>query len=221
MASVRERFLLSLLEALPIPQEGEPAVLIGIDGVDGAGKTVLADELGTRLASLAPVERISIDGFHHDRAVRYHRGRRSAKGFWLDSYDYEAFRKAVVDPFRAGTGTFLSASHDLESDAILTEPRLPVRTGSIVVVDGIFLHRPELREVWDFSLFLDVPFAESVRRLSHRDGTSPIPSAPENRRYVEGQRIYLTECAPASHASLVIDYADVENPRIMPRAAAG
>jgi len=67
----------------------EPDVLrVGIDGVDGAGKTTFADELAAALAPFGrPVIRAGVDGFHHPRAVRYRRGRESPEGFFRDSYD--------------------------------------------------------------------------------------------------------------------------------------
>ncbi len=41
-----------------------------------------------------------------------------------------------------------------------------------MVIDGIFLHRDELVEAWDYSIFLDVPFEVSVARMAVRDGSA-------------------------------------------------
>lgn len=213
--NARAEFVDALAGALPLPARDGPNLIVGIDGVDGAGKTRLADELAVRLASSVTVVRVSIDGFHRQRADRYRRGRSSAEGFWLDSYDYTAFREAVIVPFTAGEGTFLPAVHDVETDEILTGPRLETPRGSVLLVDGIFLHRRELRDVWDYSIFLDVPFEESVRRMSLRDGSPAHPESEPNQRYVGGQRIYLAECDPAARANLHIDYADLARPVIM------
>ena len=43
--------------------------------------------------------RVSIDGFHRPRAQRVARGR-GPETFYEDSYDYAAFRRAVIEPFR-------------------------------------------------------------------------------------------------------------------------
>lgn len=44
---------------------------VGVDGVDGAGKTFFADELAGLLAARGvPVIRASVDGFHHPAEVR-------------------------------------------------------------------------------------------------------------------------------------------------------
>ena len=210
-----EALIASLAERVP-PTEADGAnVIVGIDGVDGAGKTRLAQALTEHLRKTREVVHVSIDGFHALRAHRYRRGRDSPEGFWLDSYDYEAFHREVVTPFRAGAGTYLPAAHDVETDAVLTRPRRDVPRGTILVVDGIFLHRPELRDIWDLSVFLDVPFRESARRMGPRDGLPLDPDAPENARYVGGQRLYLDECRPAERATVLVDYADFDRPAIV------
>lgn len=214
MTDHRSMFLSELADAVPLPSPAGPSILVGIDGVDGAGKTVLADQLADALRGRTRVERVSIDGFHRVRAERYSRGRHSPEGFWQDSYDYDAFHREVVRPFRAGTGTFLRAAHDVDTDDVLDGPREQVVAGSLVIVDGIFLHRPELRNIWDFTLFLDVPFRESARRMSTRDGLPADPDAPENARYIGGQRIYLEQCDPRGSADLVVDYGDLSRPSI-------
>jgi len=61
-------------------------VRVGIDGVDAAGKTTPADELGQRLRALRrPVIRSGIDHFHNPREVRYAKGSESPDGYYEDS----------------------------------------------------------------------------------------------------------------------------------------
>jgi uridine kinase len=80
---------------------------------------------------------------------------------------------------------------------------------SILLIDGIFLHRPELLAYWDASVFLRTDFSVSVARCAARDGSSPDPAAPSNRRYVDGQQLYLRSCQPEAKATIVIDYISV------------
>jgi uridine kinase len=123
----------------------------------------------------------------------------------LDSYDYAALRTHLIDPLGpGGAGVYCAAVFDH-----VTDSRLPVRTqmasaGSVLVLDGLFLHRPELRDIWDFSIFLDAPFEVTIPRGAVRGpgwGGSPDPAAPSNRRYVEGQQICLRENAPQARAN--------------------
>lgn len=83
-----------------------------------------------------------------------------------------------------------------------------------VAVDGLFLHRDELADAWDVSVFLDVPFTVSVPRGAARDGGEPDPVHPSNARYVEGNRLYFAACAPWERATVVVDNTDLARPRI-------
>jgi hypothetical protein len=95
-------------------------IRVAVDGPDAAGKTTLADELASVLRGRGrTVIRASIDGFHRPRAERYKRGPDSPDGYFQDSFDYEALRQELLDPFglggtrryrRAGTGSLLEFS---------------------------------------------------------------------------------------------------------------
>lgn len=192
-----------------------PFVLrVGIDGVDGAGKTHFADELpGMLSASGRPLIRASVDGFHNPRAVRYRRGRNSPEGFYRDSYDYGAFERVLLTPLSpGGSGRYRTAVHDVALEQPVTVPEQKAEAGAILILDGIFLHRPELRGFWDVSVWLEVPFEISVARMARRDGSSPNPEAERNRRYVEGQELYRLEAEPTKHATFVIDNSDLKTP---------
>lgn len=195
----------------------DPFTRVGIDGADGAGKTTFADELARILvAQDRHVVRASVDGFHNPRAIRYRQGRASPEGYFQDSYDYPAMRRALLDPFGpGGSGRYRMALFDHVADAPVDVPERVAAAGAIVIVDGIFLHRPELAGCWDISVFLDVAFAVSASRMATRDGSDPDPAASANRRYVEGQRLYLAACDPRSHATIVVDNNDVAAPRIV------
>ena len=86
-----------------------------------------------------------------------------------------------------------------------------------LIVDGIFLHRPELGSYWDLSIFLKVDFDVSVPRGAARDQTPDAidPETPAYQRYVGGQRRYLAECAPERQADIVIDYNDLQAPEVV------
>lgn len=194
-----------------------PFVLrVAIDGVDGAGKTTFADELAHVLAdSGREVVRASVDGFHNPKSVRYRLGRVSPEGFYRDSYDYEALRAYLLEPLSpGGSGRYRTAVYDVRAETPVTVTEQQAQPGSLLLFDGIFLHRPELRGYWDLSVWLEVPFRVSVPRGAGRGPGygSPDPDAESNRRYVEGQKLYLTECNPQAHATFVIDNADLMTP---------
>lgn len=93
---------------------------------------------------------------------------------------------------------------------------MPVEPDTVLLVDGIFLQRPELQSTWDAALFVDVPFTESVPRGNARfpGPHDSDPEAESNGRYVDGQRLYLDEVRPRQRATWVLDNTNLRRPRI-------
>jgi uridine kinase len=193
---------------------GPRCVRVAVDGVDGVGKSTFAGALAAALTSRGrAVVHLSADDFHQPRAARHRRGRDSPEGFWLDSYDYPALVRDVLRPFGPeGSRRYRRAAHDLRTDAVLDLPWRTAAPGTVLILDGLFLHRDELTGFWDFSVFLDAPFEVTVARMARRDGSHPDPRHPSVARYVGGQRLYFAACAPWERADVVIDNRDVTRP---------
>lgn len=179
--------LADALAALP------DAARVAIDGVDAAGKTTIADELAVVLRDRGEqFERVCADDFLRPAAERHRRGRESAEGYYLDSFDHDALRRSVL------------------------------ATRGRVLVDGIFLMRPELNDLWDFRVFVDVSIEESIRRGAGRDaehlGSAEAAERLYRRRYAPAQRRYLAELRPQRLADVVVDNSVPESPRVAFRA---
>ncbi|MDI1262064.1 MAG: uridine kinase [bacterium] len=211
--------LLDRLAAAIVANHPERIVRVAIDGVDGAGKTTFADALAPLVSVKGrPAIRASVDDFHHPRAVRYARGRFSPDGFYLDSYDYDAFRRRLLDPLSPdGSGRFAARQFDLDADRPLELEWQQAPPGAALIVDGIFLHRPVLRSCWDLSVFLQVDFDVSLPRGAARDRNFDVidPASQRHQRYVGGQKLYFAECAPEQAADIVVDYNDLQTPKVL------
>jgi uridine kinase len=192
-------------------------VRAAIDGVDGVGKTTLADELAPAVAAHhRPVIRASIDGFHNPRSVRYRQGRNSPEGYFQDSFNLTALTTVLLTPLGpGGSRLFRRAVFDYKVDEELATPFETADQDAILLFDGVFLHRPELTPHWDLSLFLDSSFEVTVPRMAGRGGGSPDVNAKENRRYVEGQEFYLRTHEPRRAATMVINNEDLAWPEVV------
>lgn len=197
-------------------------VRVAVDGVDGVGKTTFAGELAGALRDKGrDVVHVSADGFLNPRAVRYQRGRNSPEGFWLDSYDYETLAHDVLEPFGpGGSRRYRPAARDVRTDQVLDLAWRTARPDTVLLLDGLFLHRDELVRRWDFSLFLHAPFEVTVARLAGRDGSHPDPSHPSVARYIGGQRLYFAACTPWQRATVLIDNTDLTRPALAKSPAA-
>lgn len=207
--------LIELLAEKIVAVTGSHPVRVGIDGVDGVGKTVLANELANAIAG-RPVIRASIDGFHNPRSIRYRRGRNSPEGYFLDSFNYPALTTVLLTPLGpGGTRRYQRANFDYRTDVEITRPVETADEDAILLFDGVFLHCPELVSYWDFSVFLDAPFEVTIPRVAARDGSSSDVGALENRRYIEGQKLYLQTSEPKSLATIVINNKNLVSPEIV------
>lgn len=193
-------------------------IRVAIDGVDAAGKTTLADELASSLEALGrPVIRASIDGFHNPASIRRRRGPSSPEGYFHDSFDREALTGCLLRPLGPGGSlTFRRAVFDFRTDRAVEAPAEHADPAAVLIFDGVFLLRPELREHFDFSIFLRADFRVTVARAERRDlelfGSVEEIRRRYRERYVPGQRLYLTEVQPERWASVVVDNDDPLHP---------
>lgn len=199
-------------EILQLPWR--PTLLIGIDGDAGSGKSTFALELIQTLAtSERPIIQASIDSFHNPAEIRYGRGRQSAEGFFLDSHNQDFLSALLLAPLSpGGSRLFRRATFDHRTDSPVSAPEEYAEEGSILIFDGLFLHRPELRNYWDLSIYLDVRMETGFSRCAARGDGSADPFAESNSRYREGQLLYRQQCNPSDQATIVINNEDLDDP---------
>jgi uridine kinase len=105
----------------------------------------------------------------------------------------------LLAPFAAGE-RFRRRAYDIPSDTVLDVAPEAAAGDAVLLLDGLFLHRAELRAWWDLSILLDVPAAVAAERLLLREGK------PTRHRYRRGQELYFADAEPARHASLVLPW---------------
>lgn len=193
-------------------------IRVAIDGRTASGKTTLADELAEVLGKTGrEVIRTSIDGFHRPKVERYARGRHSAEGYYYDARDLPAINALLLSPLGpGGDRRYRTASFDLDNDQpIEQEPQL-APADAILIVDGTFLQRPELRDGWDLAIFVETSEQVSEQRGVDRDAER-LGGAEATRelyavRYKPAFDIYERTCAPASAADAIFNNDDFARP---------
>lgn len=198
----------------------ERPVRIAIDGRTASGKTTLSDELADHLRrSRRAVIRTAIDGFHRPKAERYARGRHSAEGYYEVSRDLVAVRTLLLDPLGpGGNRRYRTASFDLKTDRPIEQEPLTASADAILIVDGTFLQRPELRDGFDLTIFVETSRNVADRRGIARDaallGGTDAAARLYAERYGPACDLYWRLCAPASIADAVFHNDDVSHPRL-------
>ncbi|PZQ91773.1 MAG: uridine kinase [Leifsonia xyli] len=188
-------------------------IAIGIDGRTASGKSTFADDLAREFERRGfATARASLDDFLRPAEQRYRAGRFSPEGYYRDAYAYDVFRRVLVEPFRlGGSAAFVTAAFDKERDVQL-QPKW--RTGPedmFLIVDGGFLDRPELRGVWNYTIWLDADDGVRAERLYARDGIQP--GSEHAGRHEGAHELYERDAHPRQAAIAIIDNTDPDHPR--------
>ena len=215
MASDRLRVLGDLAATIAGLSLGRP-LRVAVDGRTAAGKTTLADELAALVRARGrPVIRTSIDGFHRPRAERYARGRYSAEGYYHDARDLPAVMALLLAPLGDhGDRSYRTASFDLDNDRALEQQPQRAPADAVLIVDGTFLQRPELRGGFDLTIFVAtspvVAEQRAVDRDAARSGGADAVRKLYAERYGAAFDLYARLCAPEQMADIVVDNDDLE-----------
>jgi HAD superfamily hydrolase (TIGR01549 family) len=202
-----------LVEIQKRKEKNKPFVL-GITGIDGAGKTSFAAALEKHLASLNyQVQTIHLDDFHNPRAIRY-AGEDQAENYYKRSFNLGELITKVLKPLRekAEYSVTLSVLNP-DTDKYDTEKEYTFNPDTIVIFEGVFLFREEFTQYIDYKVFLDIPFEESKRRAKVRDSQAAIEKY--ETKYLPAQRKYLSSFPPETYADMIIDNINWEYPSII------
>src|ERR1700722_19402706 len=179
-------------------------------GRPAAGKTTLADELARLLRTRGgEVIRTSTESFHRPRAQRYRRGEFSPEANYHDSFDYDALRRVLLDPLGPdGDRRYQRAVYDLDTDTALSRPATTAAADAVLLLDGVFLLRPELIDRWDLSIFVSVAFERTLDRARIRDlallGSTAEVERRFRDRYIPAQKLYFATARPTDHADIIV-----------------
>ena len=204
----RDELLSRLAEAVKSVTIAHPT-RVAIDGVPGAGKTTLADELAVVLrAQGREVIRATIEDFLNPRSVR-HPWSDSPEGWYSHNTDLDALQRVLLVPLGPdGDRRIQRAVYDKATDIAVSPPVTTAAINAVLLFDGVFLLRKELFDRWDLRIFVSATFENALERSRIRDQT-PLMSADEvekryRSRYIPSQQFYLETIRPAEHAEIIV-----------------
>ena len=212
----RDELLIGLAEAVRSVTVAHPT-RVAFDGIPGAGKTTLADELAVVLrAQGREVIRATVEDFLNPSSVR-HPWSGSAEGWYSHNTDVGALRRVLLDPLGPdGDRRIQRAIYDKATDTSVSAPVTTSAIDAVLLFDGVFLLRSELLERWDLRILVSATFETALDRSRIRDQT-PLMSADEverryRRRYMPSQRFYFETIRPAERADIIVYNEDPQQP---------
>jgi uridine kinase len=194
-------------------KQKDRAFVIGINGIDGAGKTTFAKALEKYLKSdNYQTQAIHLDDFHNPRAVRYS-GKDQPDNYYKRSFNINLIIEKLLAPIqqKARKSTRLTLL-DVNSDKYDIAKDYSINRDTIVIFEGVFLFRKELAPYIDYKIFLDIPLEESKKRAKERDAPEIVNKY--DVKYLPAQVKYLEEYPPPRTADVIIDNTDREYPRL-------
>jgi uridine kinase len=181
--------------AIPNDQRTDAPLIVGIDGAGGAGKSTLAR--GIDDANAGRVSIVRCDDFYHPLTGAQN-SRLTAEEAYEHYFDWRRLRDEALMALRSGQRARYQRygwSTDRLAEWVEAEPR------EILVVEGVFSMRPELRPLLDIAIFIETPREERQRRMLARRQDSAAWMA----RWMSAEDWYLEHVAPHRHADLVVE----------------
>jgi uridine kinase len=201
LAPVRQDVIDSLADEI-LRDHGHGRVIVAIDAEDAAA----ADAFGADLVELLKKRGHSafaarMNDFVSPRDRREAWGPDSAEVRYRNTYDLSVLRRVLIDPFRMGGSTgFVAAAYDRAREQQIQAKWLTAPEDSILVVSGEFLHRPELRTLWTYTVWLD----SSRSKKAPAGRVDPLAAG--------ARKLYAKDVKVRESANAVVDNTDPENP---------
>lgn len=176
--------------------------LVAVDGRHGSGQREFADDLAQSMIALGPkIFRASMTDFYLPRSARPSVGEQSGDLLYRQSFDYSLLRRVLIDPFHTGGSTgFVLTGFDVDRDQPVFQPKwMSAGPDAILIMDGVYLLRPELAGAWNYSIWLSVPPSDSTD--------------PSSILEAKSDEVYIRDADPSTRANTIIDNQDPEHPR--------
>ncbi|SES63059.1 uridine kinase [Oceanobacillus limi] len=181
------------------------AYLLGIDGLSGAGKTTLVNQLESELSNSCNVVVIHMDDHIVERKERYHTGYEEWYEYYflqwnIDLLTEELFKKVEQNDTNLTLPFYEKSVDQVANKTIFINPN------SIILMEGIFLQRKEWKSYFDYTIFVDCPREKRYERVLKRDKYIGDRQAIQDkyiRRYWPGERYYLENEDPVNTADKV------------------
>ncbi|WP_339250896.1 kinase [Sporosarcina sp. FSL W8-0480] len=182
-------------------------LLVGIDGLSGAGKTTFVKEIKQELKGFnCEVKIFHLDEHIVERNKRYHTGYEEWYEYYYLQWDIGEIINRLLMPLH--NSNHLDLSFYDKSDDSISHRQIEVFTNSIILIEGVFLQRKEWKSLFDYVIYINCPFELRKERVLGRDsyiGDYHDRFKKYTDRYWPAEKHYLDTINPISIADLVIN----------------
>lgn len=184
------------------------SLIVGVSGIDGCGKGYLAAQLQARLAlhGVTPAL-LNVDGWLNLPEKRFDPVA-PAENFYMNAIRFDQFFSELVVPLRDRRSISLVMNFVEETASQYRKYTYEFKDVSVVLVEGIFLFKPQYRKYFDLAIWIDCSFSTALARAIDRaqEGLSPANTiAAYETIYFPAQRIHLSKDKPRENADLIFE----------------
>lgn len=171
-------------------------LIVALDGKSGVGKTEIAKEVANRLGAVNVLCDDFFTGGDNDYWAK------QTTQYQIDNViDWKRIKNEVVIPLKSGKKATWHPFNwktfkGLSPEVIVANPK------KVVILDGAFSNRPELRDVVDFSVLVEAPREVHVSRVKQREGEKY--SEDWHKTWEEGMEYYFEKISPPESFDLVV-----------------
>lgn len=192
--------------------------LVAIDGVDGSGKSVLADRLIAALAAAGTeVALLRVDDFR--RPVDWARAGRAEADVYYDDYYDLGLLDDCLRAFLEGARGVEIPVFDARSERHAGRRAVTFRGAPLALVEGVFAQRAAVVRAAAAVVYIETSRGEAERRILARDTARGRTAADVAHRiaarYFPAQDRYLRERDPGAHADAVIEHEALGAPVVV------
>jgi uridine kinase len=205
--------LLSAIVARRKQIPAERALLVGISGIDGSGKGLVAAKVAASLGEAAGitdpgynVAAVGSDGWLNLPQVRFDR-EDPAEHFYEHAFRFEEMFETLILPLRENRAIDLRMNFTEETATEYREHRYQFRAIDIILLEGIFLLKKSLRHHFDLTCWVDCSFETALARAVKRcqEGLPPLETVRAfTTIYFPAQQIHFERDAPQPAADFIL-----------------
>jgi glycine/serine hydroxymethyltransferase/uridine kinase len=206
LENLQLKIILQKILDLNLGKKNKPFV-IGISGIDTSGKTTFTKILEKELKnSNYKTQIIHIDDFHNPKKTRYS-DKDELKNYYENSFNYEVLNQ-LLEELKIGDNQKITLDLlDLESDTKSLRKTYQVDENTIILVEGVFLFRKEIVNIFDLKIWLEIDPDKVIERAIKRGELEKYGQAKIDKyssKYIPTQKIYIENHRPQQQADLVI-----------------
>ena len=177
--------------------------IVAIDGLSGAGKTTLVQQLKGNLDNIVIIH---IDDHIVERSKRYDTGQEQWFEYYQLQWDANYLKEHLFQKIQQNVSLLNLPFYHKEEDTHFNQI-IHLSSNSIVLIEGIFLLRDEWKSFYDYVIFLDCPKEIRYERVLQRDtyiGDLDERLNKYKERYWVAEEYYLNKQKPLELAHCIL-----------------